>query len=339
MMESMKLPRDKGRELWIDYIKGMCMVGIIMFHINPSLGYSPYLVSWFLAGFFFTGGYTFRLYGNLKEFFIRKLRYLVVPVFSFGILNLLLSLVAKNISVIKRIEGIFLQLPGRDDDMWFVACLFVMEMIFYVIVRYIKDSRSRIFACFVLLAAGWCWKDYMDIPLPWHLVTACMMIIFVCLGYEAKRADLYSRLKKFVVKRSGKSIAAGLLLIYLLSAWRWDNVVDIHLLNYGKTIYFYLLALISLPVLFMICVMLERVSESLFCKSIKYIGVNSLAYYGMQSKVITIVITAGMYIGLSASTVPMVIVYTFIVLLILAPLSYFINRFMPFMLGRAYKKK
>lgn len=339
-MESMKLSRDKRRELWIDYIKGMCMVVIILNHISLNPIYGQYTYSWELPGFFFVGGYTFSLYGRFKDFFLKKFKSLIIPVFAFGLLNLLLSCLAKDISINRRLEGIFLQFPGQNDDMWFVACLFVMELIFYLLVRFVKNDASRFVFCVLLLCGGWLWKDKVGIPLPWHLVNACMMLLFVECGYLAKKYRAYHRLKDLMDNKSGKVLAAAVTVSYILLANLLNNYpVDIHLLNYGNTLSFYTLAVVGTCAIILLCVLLEKVRSSIFCRSIEFIGGNSLAYYGMQSKMITIVVVIGLHFGFRPSNFIVPPAYTLVVLIILAPLSYFINRFMPFMLGRAYKKK
>lgn len=339
-MESMKLSRDKRRELWIDYIKGMCMVVIILNHISLNPIYGQYTYSWELPGFFFVGGYTFSLYGRFKDFFLKKFKSLIIPVFAFGLLNLLLSCLAKDISINRRLEGIFLQFPGQNDDMWFVACLFVMELIFYLLVRFVKNDASRFVFCVLLLCGGWLWKDKVGIPLPWHLVNACMMLLFVECGYLAKKYRAYHRLKDLMDNKSGKVLAAAVTVSYILLANLLNNYpVDIHLLNYGNTLSFYTLAVVGTCAIILLCVLLEKVRSSIFCRSIEFIGGNSLAYYGMQSKMITIVVVIGLHFGFRPSNFIVPPAYTLVVLIILAPLSYFINRFMPFMLGKTYKNK
>lgn len=335
-----RLSENKLREAWIDYIKGISMIVIILNHISLNPFYGQYTYSWELSGFFFVGGYTFSLYGKFKDFFLKKFKSLVIPVFAFGLLNLLLSCLAKDISIIRRLEGIFLQFPGQNDDMWFVACLFVMELMFYLLVRFVKNDETRICLCVLLLCCGWLWKDNVGIPLPWHLVNACMMLIFVECGYLAKKYRAYHRLRDSMDNIVGTVLVIGVVGCYILFAGFLNNYpVDIHLLKYGDTLSFYILAFTGTCALIMFCVLMESVRASIFCRSIGFVGRNSLAYYGLQSKMITIVVVLGLHFGFSSSNLIVPPAYTLIVLIILAPLSYFINRFMPFMLGRAYKKK
>ena len=316
------------------------MVVIILNHISLNPIYGQYTYSWELPGFFFVGGYTFSLYGRFKDFFLKKFKSLIIPVFAFGLLNLLLSCLAKDISINRRLEGIFLQFPGQNDDMWFVACLFVMELIFYLLVRFVKNDASRFVFCVLLLCGGWLWKDKFGIPLPWHLVNACMMLLFVECGYLAKKYRAYHRLKDLMDNKSGKVLVAAVTVSYILLANLLNNYpVDIHLLNYGNTLSFYTLAVVGTCAIILLCVLLEKVRSSIFCRSIEFIGGNSLAYYGMQSKMITIVVVIGLHFGFRPSNFIVPPAYTLVVLIILAPLSYFINRFMPFMLGKTYKNK
>lgn len=338
-MDTANLRKNNNRDAWIDYIKGMCMIVIILNHISLNPVYGQYTYSWELPGFFFVGGYTFGLYNGFRTFIVKKFRSLVVPVFAFGLLNLLLSCVAKDISVIDRLKGIFFQIPGHDDDMWFVACLFVMEFIFYFLVRFIKNDCIRFLMCLLLLCAGLLWKDMIGIPLPWHIVNACMMLIFVEIGYLAKKRNAISLIKGFINKPSGLMVTVMVVCLYIFLARIIDNYpVDTHLLNYGNTALFYVLAVSGMAAILILSLLMEKCKESFFCRSVAYIGRNSLAYYGLQSKVITAIVMAGFIIGLSPRSIIVPPIYTVIALIVLAFLSYLVKRYMPFMLGKTYKK-
>lgn len=86
---------DRKRLLWIDYVKGLCMMAIILNHIPGSAIMARMTYPYELVGFFFIGGVTFGLKERFGKFAVSKLKRLVVPVIAFGLINLALALFSK----------------------------------------------------------------------------------------------------------------------------------------------------------------------------------------------------------------------------------------------------
>ena len=76
----------KKRVLWIDLLKAISMLFVMLGHIDfcPSQ-WSYFYGPFFLSAFLFASGYTFNNKRSFSEFFINKVKTLLVPMFIFNI--------------------------------------------------------------------------------------------------------------------------------------------------------------------------------------------------------------------------------------------------------------
>lgn len=329
----------KKRFDWLDYLKGFCMISIIICHVNPLPGYYNYLFQWYLVGFFFAAGFTFKATDPFIGFLKKKFQYLVIPVLCFGIINLLLALFTKDFNIAERLRGILFQLPGHYDDMWFVACLFTMELLFYPISRYIRNDLIACSVCVFMLIVGIILKSTVGHPLPWHIINACLLLVFVEFGYIANKKNLLAKIKNNLSKPRFFTFTILLLVAYVLIATLLqDNVIDLHLLRYGNMPIFYFFAFFGTFVLSVICICIEQIECHKIFVPIKYIGINSLIYYGLQSKTISIFLIVFPTGLIDTDKYLQPIISAIIISLVLAPMAYIVRNYFPFIIGRPLKK-
>ena len=194
----------KERIYWIDVAKIIAMFFIVLSH---TIAYSEqlqwlykYVSSFHVVLFFMMSGLTFSIsrYKNYKEFFIKKLKTIMVPYFVFAVLFLIplymfgndtakeLGRTNINFGITKSIVGIFYG-NGHDNylrqnsALWFLPCLFVVENIFYFIEK-IKSNKRYLFAMIASLFIGALDYYFLPIRLPWGMDIAFVMVFFFALG-------------------------------------------------------------------------------------------------------------------------------------------------------------
>lgn len=320
--------------MWLDYLKGMCMMAVILNHLHAPHLYGRLTYPFELAGFFFAAGYTFRAEGGFFVFLKRKARSLLLPIAALGLINAVLSCCAKGGSLLPRLLGIAMQRPGAWDDLWFVACLFVMELIFCVVARFVPSSWGKLAACAALSVFGYVLMNVLPAALPWHVENACVLAVFLCLGYVAKRARLAER---WTTCATAKAHWAGwaVVLAYAGSVFAVDNYpIDVHLRQYGHFVAFMVSALLGLCVVVNLALLLERWQRAVAVRFLGYIGANTLVYYAFQSKCISLLDIAVSKFGWSSSTYAGSIACCLLACAMLAVPSYLIKRYAPFLLGR-----
>lgn len=88
---------DKGRIIWIDIMRGILMISIVMGHIYTTSLLRKYLYSFHVPAFFFLSGYCFHYSRNFKLFLYKKIKTVVIPYFSFSLFSILLFAVGSKI--------------------------------------------------------------------------------------------------------------------------------------------------------------------------------------------------------------------------------------------------
>lgn len=315
------------------------MMSIIMNHLAWPEWYARFLSPFQLAGFFFASGYTFNVKASFREFFVVKVRTLLIPVLIFGLINSIVTYIYPGTVLKERLIGLILQVPGKWDDLWFVACLFSMSLIFYPIAKHVKSNILRLIIVACLAVAAGLYTMNSGVNIPWHIENACILLPFMFLGYVLKKTCVgecvlgkLRDLKVFVI----------VLLFYILIVSLWCNYpIDVHVLNYGKFPLFIVSALTGTALVVSVSMILERWADVRCMRWLQYVGKNTLVYYAFQSKVITALVAVLAVFHISSSTYLVNLLAAMLVCVVLIIPVELINRFCPFIIGRQniHKKK
>lgn len=325
----------KMRESWIDYIKGFCMFLVVMSHNSWPLWFNRAFTPIFLTGFFFVSGYTFNTKNNFYEFLYAKLKTLVIPILCLGVINTLLAYIAEGKPVLDRLCGLLLQRAGMWDDLWFVACLFTMELIYYFISIVISSNTYKFILSVSLSICGYLYiYSFPNVPLVWHFDNACMLLPFLCWGNIFRGWSSREYITSLIKLAEGNLLIILLLCLYAFAIIVFDNSqTNIHLRDYHNYLEFMITAFIGIAALYVCAIFVERFSSNWVLKSLNYIGQNTLVYYAFQFKVIRLVAIIGGYIGLKVGSYSGNVISSILVCVILILPAYIIKRYFPWMLG------
>lgn len=349
---------SKRRIEWIDIVKFFCIYFVMLSHLgnNQLVTYlGCFFNPFYLTGFLFVSGYTFRFAEGFRNHALKKARQLLIPWLCFGLLCILSSHVLtfnpqNHQSLSVELFRFFIQVRCYGDEMWFLAALFVAYIPFYFLIRAYEtrkkescDAGRRFFI--ILLFLYFLSELYGEVmpedlfpwgtnALPWHIEYIPFAVFFMFSGYMFRERCEES----FDIANTAKNRMVALL-IYLL--------------------------LVYLPVIFNLDfwpaeIILKFISRCLgiavlvsFCISIRpdrfmlYIGRNTLTCFGLHGKLIVVCemvfrkLLPGVYQFVYNSevfSIPYCLLMGFVLAALLVIPSVIINRFFPFMLGKWYKK-
>ena len=209
------------RKLWIDQMRGLCMIAILWFHTEMYFVGSevtPYAlyVQDALAGFFFLSGYLFwrdepeSLRHRLSSIF----RWLVVPYFFFTTL-----IAIPKVFVYGHYDGL-LPIAGKilcGHASWFVAALIVAEVLFALSLRLFRGRLlpMGLLAVAAMVAAHFVGNEYAPTPLYnktnfWSVNEALLAFFFLYAGYA------YHCYEKAVERQPWRWLAVALLLMLVV---------------------------------------------------------------------------------------------------------------------------
>lgn len=348
----MSIAKQNKRIEWIDILKGIAIISVIIGHRTwISYGIAPavlkiWIYSFHIPLFFFLSGYTFSVKGNstFGKFLLKKVKTIIIPMAFFSVVSILVNygfygILLNNKSrnpkvIVEGLLGIILQkrLGTCSGALWFLACLFVAEIIMYAIVRLAKHNYKIITVLIVIsFCIGMAWIKLTNILLPWDIEIAFVAVLFIGLGYLAKQFLSKTNINRWLcLIFFAINISVALINYYFSKKTEVDMANDI----FGNPVLFVLSAvsaIIGFVVLF---------KNTKGCKWINYIGRNSLIYYGLCDLMLIIpeiIIYNIMHLNIKAMgnwSVFVGFVIAAIVCVCIYPISLFINKKMPFVLGK-----
>lgn len=273
----------KKRIEWIDILKGY---GIFLIVLGHTISYCDklqnvvmYIYSFHVPLFFAVSGYLFIFKSNnFKEFFIQKFKSIMVPYFVFAFLFLipyflLGSNIASDLNLtldnnpLKMIFGVFYGnghnfYLKQNSPLWFLPCLFVIFIIFYLINKKIKNKKVIFLISLVFVLIGHLDYNFAIIRLPWSIDIAFSMYFFFSLGYLLKEFDILNKIK------NNYKIIISIVLIGIGIYFSQINTQVSYVINYyGNYLYFMISSIAGIVGYFLLFSLLKNTRvKSLFGK-------------------------------------------------------------------------
>jgi fucose 4-O-acetylase-like acetyltransferase len=293
----------------------------------------------FLTMFFFVSGYLFKSdysFGRLLE---HKIRTLLIPFLIFVLLLLASAQVLtfnEHSSFSRDLLDSLLQIRGKNDQIWFVAALFVMNFPFYVLVKYAKSTRALLLIAFVGFLLSVMYDSWLKLPaLPWHIQFIGNGCFYMALGFAYRKHE--QKLKSCEKRTAFFSVLS---LYFAFVAIR-KFILHLPDISFDGSFYFIDALIITLLGIFAMIYISKRLTNA---KLILFVGANSLLYFCMHGKVYSLlqVITEKIFSKFAiahSETIDFLLGLgmTFLVAIILIIPVILINRYLHFLIGKGYK--
>ncbi|MBQ3481871.1 MAG: acyltransferase family protein [Oscillospiraceae bacterium] len=184
-------PASSARVRWIDILKALGLLLVMMYHIHDTWIFNAFLRTFFISVFFFAGGLLYRERDILYDL-KRRARTLVVPYFVFGAVIFLYWIVIERrfrpevTTPAEALKGLVLgefRYLGFHSHLWFLPCYFVC-CVLYNCLRKLTGRRvtTAVAAALTLLFVLSPVFKYRIPDLPWGLDRVCQYILFFDLG-------------------------------------------------------------------------------------------------------------------------------------------------------------
>ena len=279
------------RIAYIDFMKCLCIMLIVMYHIDheffnylaPNLNNA--LQAFRLPMYYFISGIFFKLYDGFADFTRRKVNNILVPFVFFVILAYgvqLLEYAARfmigaqpiDINPIKLIEPFYQRYWQVTTPLWFLLSLFWVNIIFYALQCWIKPVWGLVLATLAISLCGY-WLCINKVELPLMLDTSMVALPYFVLGWLAKRVGALqpSRLDRWGI--------VALLLVALPIYWLSD-FMNLHFQVLPAYWKLYLLPFVAILAFFWACNPQGMGMREAFSVVIAYVGAKT--FYGMGAK-------------------------------------------------------
>ena len=200
---------DKSkRDLSIDFVKGLCVLCVILGHSGVTLGIIPeFWYTFYMSAFFLFSGYLFSyketlkktVWNKTKSLYILYLIWTVIPwaVLCVGKLIRGTGISSDNLLMFGKII-LGLSTPRLVRQMWFLIALFTVEMMWIIIDKLIKNKTLKGGVVLLLGALGAALNLYeINISL-FRIGTALILLPIFALGVFLKRNIDNKKIKSIV---------------------------------------------------------------------------------------------------------------------------------------------
>ncbi len=258
-------PMKKQRLAYIDLMKGLCIMLIVMHHtdeaffdsIAPNLDNA--LQSFRVPMYYFLSGLFFKTYSGFAEFLKRKVNNLVVPLIFFHVVGFIVA--GATFMLLHPGQGFNWQAvlyPATHRfwpytmALWFLISLFEVNIIYYAMSRCLGNRLLRTTVVLllsvvplVLVAGG------RHITLPFMLDTACVGLPFFAIGNAVSQAGL---IKPHKADRWGMAVFPAMAVVIYIGAGH----IDILEQEYPSWLQLYALPAVAILSLMWLCKNITR---------------------------------------------------------------------------------
>ncbi|MGN1265199.1 MAG: acyltransferase family protein [Muribaculaceae bacterium] len=203
------MAETKQRLEYVDFMKGMCILFIVAFHINNSI--YPHRIDLMLQSFriplyYFLSGVFFKQYDGFIDFARRKFNNIIVPYIFFMLLTCVVHCVAwyafgaewmGKWTWSSFLDPFCTRYYHYNTPLWFLISLFEVNVAYYVILK-MCPRRSGRYALILLLAFVALYFRKMPIfNNPAYIDTVFIAMPFFVLGNEVKAHGCLPKNKRF----------------------------------------------------------------------------------------------------------------------------------------------
>lgn len=272
----------------------------------------------------------FKYRENFKELLKRRFNRLIIPYIVFYLVDYVIWLILqfnriKDGQLYYIIEpivsGLLVIRSNFNGAIWFLPCLFILEIIFYFIIKVSKEKFIRV-SIFVSISMvlGIIYSKYINIPLPFSMDIALNALFFYYLGYIVK-------VKNIKLNKGENKFSIVVIIILLISFSELNVFVDMFAGIYGNRILFLMNAIIGIIFMFNITRFIKKSSL------LEFIGRNTLIILAIHQQFVI----RPLSVFLKATNDTEIICFTIIYFMLSMLISYFfvfiINKYIPWILG------
>lgn len=290
---------EKTRYDWVDIAKGFGIILMVFGHIVECKLVYNWISSFHMPLFFFLSGYVFNTDKNAKDFIISKAKTLLIPYYICGFITIAFNtlftyMMSPGMTTQEYINDVWMEIPHIPSEaLWFLGCMFIMQIVFYFIVKYLRNDYVVLLVSFIITVFGVALnKIYGKVML--NIDSAMTMSLFFGIGYFMKKRDriivktLENTWISNIVFIVSTALSASFICMMMSHGLQTMNVYERW---YGNPILTYPCAIVGI---------ISVVSLSNICDNdyIKYIGKNSLCYYAFNSIFVFVCRFVALAIGL-----------------------------------------
>lgn len=335
--------------LWVDVCKGLAILLMILGHSGMTDMGKLYIHSFNMPLFFILSGFLVKpkQIMRFKDFFVKKVRTIILPYFVFGFVNFVFCILYlryylhdyKLNSLLVPIKSLFcFNTEGGllvANALWFLTTLFIVEIVFYFMLKYIKSKKKMLFALIAFSLISYAYSIFIKARLFWGIDIAISAIFFYGIGFLFKQAG--DKVKHVVLKSNIFYIILGLGISFVTIFL--NGQVDMRVIEYNNYFLFYFNATITSFVYIMIASYICKFKIMKYLvKVLADIGKNSMIYLVLNQMVLTVMVHIS-YLFSRHNIVGSILISSALTVIIIMPVSHILVKYLPEIVGKKRNHK
>lgn len=340
---------NKKRILWIDYSKAFLILCVVLLHINIQEPFNEIINIYLIPFFIFLSG----IFSNpakhptYRNFIVEKGSRILIPYLAFNIITYIFWLLIgrhfgldadSNISTFEPIYGIIYgtsSLMYHYVPLWFLACLFSVESIYYFVFRKKQTTIYAVFTTIGFIIAGFLIYTFNQTQLPWSIDIAITMLVFYSVG---------SLLRNILITKKQSNWQLYLMLIiaalFVFISFNSNTNVKADQNEFGNYFYFLTGAFAGIFMLVSFFKILENWLKA--SRVLKFVGQNTLIILALHLISGSVIKAFSVYIlDLPLSVYDngwIKLTYAVLSIAILYPVILLFNKYLPILVGKSKLK-
>lgn len=276
-MQKQAVSAPQGRVEYIDLFRGLGILLMILGHLDLGNVFLHYIHAFHMPMFFFVSGLFFKPARNMPDFIRKKARSLLLPYAVFGIGHYLMYLVAGGRSLNPLKQLLFVNTIGLPitGALWFLTALFITELIYHLLDKYLSNRKLMHLAVIVIALAGNMMTRILPFRLPYAMDAGFVGVGLYHLGRLFK--DGLEKEKSLAKRVCDGNIPACIIALIIGGALIFfSRPIDMRAGNYGIVPMFWINALLTTIALMILCRRLYRGQKTLY--PLLRLGRNSIVF-------------------------------------------------------------
>ena len=190
----------KPRITYIDTMKGICIILVVIYHCCPKLftlidpGLNHYLQQFRIPMYYFLSGLFFKTYGSFVEFLKRKVNNLIVPFFFFLALAAVIFMLwdwrcHTTFDTQLLYKWLYTDDIWLNGPLWFLMSLFWTNILYWVVVKVTRNAWQEWALIAAFAAVGFLLARHGIWPILWS-GCALVSLPFFAMGALCNRLEV-----------------------------------------------------------------------------------------------------------------------------------------------------
>lgn len=343
------MTKDNKNILWVDVCKGIAILLMILGHSGMTDRGKLYIHSFNMPLFFILSGFLVKPKQIMifKDFFMKKVKTIVLPYFVFGFVNFIFCILYlryylhdyKINSLLIPIKSLFcFNTEGGllvANALWFLTALFIVEIIFYFMLKYIRSKKKMLFVLIAFSLISYAYSIFFKARLFWGIDIAISAVFFYGIGFLFKQAG--DKIKLVVLKSNIFYIILGLGISFVTIFL--NGQVDMRVIRYNNYFLFYFNALVASGVYIMLASYICKIKfMKNLVKILADIGKNSIIYLVLNQMVLVVMVHIS-YLFSRHNVVGSILISSALTIIIIMPISHILVKYLPEIVGKKRPRK